>query len=95
MNSSLRNLKTSYACELRRSIFRTKLKSVIESDNRIELTNKILNAYLAEIEVIHLYGSPNYPKNQGALEASNKKEQSYLSAKYYKAKDENGVGFKN
>ena len=39
-----------------------------KSDNGKEFTNNIFNAYLAEIEVKHLYRSPYNPQSQGAIE---------------------------
>ena len=55
---------------------------IIQSDNGKEFTNKILDEYLSGINVTHIYGSPNHPQSQGAIEAFNKTVQKALSAAY-------------
>ena len=65
---------------------------LIQSDNGKEFTNKTLNAYLEGIDVKHLYGSPNHPQNQGAIEDFNKTVQKSLSGAYNKQRMRNWIG---
>ena len=61
---------------------------LILSDNEKEFINKILNAYLEEIEVKHYYGEQYHAQSQGVIEAFNRTVPSYLSVAYDNAKDE-------
>ena len=61
----------------------------LQSDNRREFINKILNAYLVRINIRHILGSPYHPQSQGAIEAFNKTVQKSLSTACDNAKQEN------
>ena len=61
---------------------------LIQYDNEKELTNRILNAYLAETEVNYLYGSSYHAQSQGEIETINKTVQKSLSTTYDNAKNE-------
>ena len=59
---------------------------LIQSNNIKDFTNKILNAYLTEIQVKHLYESQYHPQFQGAIEDLNKSVQRSISTTYDNSK---------
>ena len=51
---------------------------ILQSDNRGELKNYLLEKYLNKINVSHIFGSPYHPQLQGSLEAYNRTIQDFL-----------------
>ena len=51
---------------------------ILQSDNVGEFKNFILDQYLSQINVRHIFGSPNHPQSQGSVEACNRTIQDFL-----------------